>query len=213
MCPAVSLTLNPAMHDVFASKLQMRSLVVEANQFDVLKRRAQCSIDMWVRILQYATVMLSVRRPEMDPLVRTWNNEFAGYFDTVLEADSLFHYLQNRPSMDRHSLVEQVLYDAMNAARGLRRQRSVGSVICDMPGVRRQLRPTADLSASSNATLKERFVRVFGQSPQCSTLTSSRRADETKATPPRHPKFHYLKRFSPESIVAIYPCTMHDGNT
>jgi hypothetical protein len=169
-CPA--LLLRPQLHDLYTDRPQKRSLVVEASGYSMLQKRARpsCSMDMWVRLLQFVTVMLSTRRSEMDPFVRTWNAEFAGYFDTALEADSLFRHLQDHPLIDHRSLAENVMLDAIDAGAGLRRQRNVGSVICEWPQARKRVvrmvsETLGDIrERDTNATLKDRHIYVWGRS-------------------------------------------------
>lgn len=169
-CPAT--ILRPQLDDLYTDKPTKRSLEVESSKFETLRKRASryCSIDNWVRLVQYATIMLSVNRAEMDPFRTTWDDLFAGHYDVGVHYDSLYSHLQSHPLIDPHGLVENVLYDPLDAGPGLRRERDVGAVLCEVPTRRnraaRGINKALDIITSHNIniTLNARKIEAWGES-------------------------------------------------
>jgi chitinase len=123
---------------------------------------------MWVRLLQWVAVMLSTRRAELDPFRLTWNKEFAGYFDTALNYDSLYEHLQLHPDIDPHSLAENILIGPMAAGPGLRRDRTLSSRICELPHRRKRSASNGDDETAkgmrnNTMVLKDRHISMWGK--------------------------------------------------
>lgn len=130
-CPAT--ILEPPLHDWWKSKsVEKRDLELEAREFEVLMGRAtDCTMDNWVRLLQWATVLFTTRDSALDVLSEVWDDEFAGYFDSGLQYDSLSDFINDFDAIDPSSLLEYVLWNPQVAGQGLRRGRHATEVFCD----------------------------------------------------------------------------------
>jgi chitinase len=176
-CPATML--YPQLHDLYTDKPAKRSLKLESSEYEVVQKRARapCSLDMWVRLLQWVGIMLSTRRSEMDAITRVWNDIFAGHLDSALEYDNLFRYLDEHQHIDRRAFAEEILYDSMFAGPGLRRERNIGSQICQLPAHRRRevhnISQTVELITEhgNHTTLKDRHIDPWGESKYFSSMT------------------------------------------
>jgi chitinase len=141
-CPAT--ILFPQLHDKFVRK---RSLEFEAAEYNVLRARAKdCTLDTWVRLLQYATLVFSVSRPGMDPLVKVWDKEFAGNYDKQLEYNSLHAFLLKYKDDDPRSVVEWVLYNPTRAGPGIRGADAASQALCRVPGSKARSIPESTIS-------------------------------------------------------------------
>ncbi|UKZ48214.1 hypothetical protein TrVGV298_002450 [Trichoderma virens] len=141
-CPAT--ILFPQLHDKFVRK---RSLEFEAAEYNVLRARAKdCTLDTWVRLLQYATLVFSVSRPGMDPLVKVWDKEFAGNYDKQLEYNSLHAFLLKYKDYDPRSVVEWVLYNPTRAGPGIRGADAASQALCRVPGSKARSIPESTIS-------------------------------------------------------------------
>ncbi|EFZ04198.1 glycoside hydrolase family 18 protein [Metarhizium robertsii ARSEF 23] len=141
-CPAT--ILFPTVHDKFTRK---RSLKFEAAEFNVLRARAKdCTLDTWVRLLQYTTLVFSVSRAGMDPLVKVWNKEFAGYYDKQLEYENLHAFLGNYRDYEPRSVVEWVLYNPIQAGPGIKGADAASQALCRVPGSSARSVPESTLS-------------------------------------------------------------------
>lgn len=102
-CPRT--ILEAQLHDMFSRK--RRSLKVEAAHFNVLSGRAKdCTLDNWVRLTQFATVLFTASRSNMGPLFKVWDEEFAGYFDVQLEHKNLLEFLHTYTAYQPRTVVE-----------------------------------------------------------------------------------------------------------
>lgn len=134
-CPAT--ILHPTLHDPFGDSTSetKRSLETEAREFEILQGRAvDCTLDTWIRLLHYSTLIFSMRNQQLDPLRRIWDDEFAANYDTELEYRQLQQFLDDGvSSYEARGLLEYVLYNPTVAGRGVRRARQAVQVFCDLP--------------------------------------------------------------------------------
>jgi hypothetical protein len=160
--------LYPKLHDWYSSKPVQRSLELKSVEFEVFQKKGTCSIDMWIRLIQWITIMFSTRRTGMDAITRVWNDVFAGHFDRELEYDSLARYLDEHPNMDHRAFAEYIMYNAMDAGPRIRLMRNIGSRICQLPGHRKRdlvaLEETVVLNydAEKNASFYHRTIDPWG---------------------------------------------------
>lgn len=122
-----------------------------------------CTTDMWVRLLQWTTVLLSTRRALNDPFLSAWNDGLAKNFDPTLKAENLYDYLQVYSSIDHRSFAENVLYNPQAAAMGIRRQRTAATILCEFPERHVQIRANEITRRFGNGTLNKRHVHVWGE--------------------------------------------------
>lgn len=167
-CPAT--ILFPTVHDKFTRK---RSLEFEAAEFNVLRARAKdCTLDTWVRLLQYTTLVFSVSRAGMDPLVKVWNKEFAGYYDKQLEYENLHAFLGKYRDYEPRSVVEWVLYNPTQAGPGIKGADAASQALCRVPGSSARSVPESTLS-----DIKSRKVDAWrtgrGNIPALDTILSA----------------------------------------
>lgn len=134
-CPAT--ILYPTLHDKFTAR--RRSLQVEASEYAILQGRAKdCTLDNWVRLVRYGTLLFSVTRAGMDALAKVWDSLFADSYDTVLRYSELHGFLNRFPGYEPRSVVEYVLYNPTVAGPGIRRVTRASQVFCELPTSRKR---------------------------------------------------------------------------
>ncbi|KAI5455806.1 chitinase [Mariannaea sp. PMI_226] len=139
-CPAT--ILHPPLHDPYGNggAATKRSLEIESRTIEILQGRAKdCSLDNWIRLVQFATLMFTMKDTGYDPIRTIWDDELADTFDEDLRFANLQDYLYDQVSLwEPRGLVEYVLYNPLAAGPGLRRGRRVTETFCDLPTHRRR---------------------------------------------------------------------------
>ncbi|WPJ63608.1 hypothetical protein SMAC4_13660 [Sordaria macrospora] len=157
-CPATVLFIDPG--DMFTGAAnQKRSLELEAAEHRVLYGRAKdCKLDHYIRLTQYAALMLTAAANVLKQFSVVWNDIFAGHYDTELEADNLRTYFNRHPDiLDPHSLINYVLLNPLRAGPGIRQNQRTEEMFCHYVGTRRK-RDVQLRSSSTAVELASRHV-------------------------------------------------------
>lgn len=72
----------------------------------------------------------------MEPLIKIWDDEFAGHYDTALSFASLTKFLQRFRGYDPRSVVEWSLYNPTQAGAGIRSAERASQLFCDVSSSR-----------------------------------------------------------------------------
>ncbi|KAL6885783.1 chitinase [Trichoderma evansii] len=119
----------------------------QGREFQALIRKyMENPIYTWVRLLQYATLVFSVSRAGMDPLIKVWDKEFAGNYDKQLEYNNLHAFLLKYKDYEPRSVVEWVLYNPTRAGPGIRGADAASQALCRVPGSKARSIPESTIS-------------------------------------------------------------------
>ncbi|KAM3508938.1 hypothetical protein MY10362_000908 [Beauveria mimosiformis] len=125
-CP--STILFPPLTD---SQPEARSLKAESIEYEILRGRAQdCTLSNWSRLLNYAMLLFTTKQTAMSPLIKIWDNDFAGYYDKIMEQKSLADYFEKSPNEDIRVTIEYVLYNPLEAGDGIRNSIAFKNDLC-----------------------------------------------------------------------------------
>ncbi|OAA36687.1 chitinase [Metarhizium rileyi] len=69
----------------------------------------------------------------MDPLVKVWDKELAGYYDKQLEYQNLHAFLGKYRDYEPRSVVEWVLYNPTQAGPGIKGADAASQALCRVP--------------------------------------------------------------------------------
>jgi chitinase len=146
------------MHDAFGGAAKKRSLVSEAQQYEILQGRAtDCTLANWERLLAYATLMFSASQVGFDGIRSIWNNDLAGSLDEQYEFPQLEDYFFDYPWFDRRAYLEYILLNPLSAGQGMRDTRTAGSELCRLESTTKR-----DLTKRSSEKIKREIWVLTG---------------------------------------------------
>ncbi|KFA50333.1 hypothetical protein S40293_09933 [Stachybotrys chartarum IBT 40293] len=165
-CPRNELALD--IHDDRARGYggRKRSLVVEANKYEVLRGRAEpCSETKWHDMLEISVLMFSVSYAGFDVIRRYYNDYFADSFDSELRYENLVDFFALYPNLDERAHMEYLYYNPTMAGVGMRQMRFSSQQLC-----------TIDLAGESG--LRRLAKRDPGQQPPDKRVVWTMQSDE-----------------------------------
>lgn len=112
-----------------------RSLIEEASEFNTLNGRdtKDCTMDLWVKLLRYATIIYSTSNTGIDPLARVWDLTISERYQGELSYADLSDWLKHHPLLDPRAILEWILTNIQGAIKGLKRAKSAQSILCEYP--------------------------------------------------------------------------------
>ncbi|KAL0940480.1 glycosylhydrolase family 18-9 [Colletotrichum truncatum] len=129
-CPAT--ILRPKLGDMFTNV--KRSLEFEASQARTLQGRAtNCEMDRYVRMIEFAVILLTKSEDLIGSLQPVYDEIFAGAFDEDITAEKLREHYKRNPDLDPNAFMQYVFLNPKAAGPGLRRGARASELFCWLP--------------------------------------------------------------------------------
>ncbi|KAL2211280.1 chitinase [Sarocladium strictum] len=150
-CPAT--ILQPSIDGTATPPAWRRSLVAEAQEFDMLHKRAtDCTESDWRTLVNYVNLMFDVKAPAYIHVTNYYDSEFAATFDPGLSFNNLTNYFRDYPDIAPRAHIEMMLLAPVEAADSMRNMRSSGSALCEPRSLSR-VGPEADVDIAVDKRL------------------------------------------------------------